>query len=180
MKKLLLAALFFISGAASAATLTFDDLSLGRITSTYNGFVFDGFTVADNASGFGTHASSGSQYAYADCCVNVDSMRRADGSLFNLINGDFSNLQGQNDIYTVKGFLDGNELYSVDFKVDGNITNQVLNFYGVNQVNFSPKPFGSNVALDTLKTSTVPEPASIAMVGLGLFGLAALRRKSAK
>jgi hypothetical protein len=48
-------------------------------------------------------------------------------------------------------------------------TFSTTNQYGIDDLTF-----------DTVTTAAVPEPGSIALVGLGLFGFAASRRKSAK
>jgi hypothetical protein len=54
--------------------------------------------------------------------------------------------------------------------------------YGEDNYNGDPAGSGSSagiVALSTLTVSNVPEPASLAMVGIGIIGVGAIRRKRA-
>ena len=171
MEKLLLAVLLAFSGAANATTLTFDDLNGGyqQIPANYNSFDFSTFGLLNNSDGFGVHASSGFVYAYAYCCNNSDTIQCSAGGLFNFISADFSDVQKITDTFTVKGFLSSNELYSFALTVNGNITTQSLDFYGMDKVTFSSNN-RSNLALDNLELTTgnVPEPGSIASHCLAL------------
>lgn len=181
--KLLLSASLLVAGNVGATTLAFDDLGGGyqEVPATYNGFNLTGFAVLDNSSGFGAKATSGSSYAYIYCCDRSDTIRSATGATFDLISGDFSVLQGRSDVFTVKGFLEGNELYVINLNVNSGITSQLLNFSGVDLVTFSSN-YSNNLTVDNLliTTGNVPEPASLALLGVGMLGFITSRRKSEK
>lgn len=56
-----------------------------------------------------------------------------------------------------------------------------LTFSGVNQTSTDTTAFVDNVQVAAeLQTAAIPEPASLAILGLGLIGLTATRRKAAK
>lgn len=57
-----------------------------------------------------------------------------------------------------------------------------VNLFGINSLTFTLQTGGGSGDMDTfvVNASAVPEPTTVALLGLGLLGVAASRRKSAK
>jgi len=167
--------------AANADIIDFDDLTVGDgvfIPQGYEGFSWlggDGESswvnnVAAPIDSDGAH--SGTNYAWSNGGVQLD---MSDGVF------DLASLWARNraDIAlqtrTFEGWLDGSLLFTHTQDVS-NFWGQVsLNWTGIN--NFSILS-GHNILIDDLAVN-VPEPGTLALFGIGLFGMGLARRKKA-
>jgi hypothetical protein len=164
-----------------ASIVNFEDVSSGTFGSfTSGGFDFAFFGVIDDSWGHGAHSKSASNFAYGFCCsLGQDSMTKNGGGIFNLIGGWFGNLQGATDSFTVHGFLGASEIYTQTLNVNGTTSYISMNFLGVDKVLFDSN-FSSNLTLDDLETTTsVPEPATLLLMGIGLLGTVVARKRLA-
>jgi len=102
--------------------------------------------------------------------------------------GGTASLGGELDVSLINGFTPTNgELFAIltSGGLSGSFTDNVIHDGNVTfTVEYSPSGFPNEVVLDAMvKTSSIPEPASLVMFGIGLAGLGAFvarrRRKSA-
>lgn len=174
-------AVIFSAFGAHAEILNFDSYSGNGapIADGYGGLNWTGFGALDNTFD-GAHSVSGSEYAYGYCCGSDDKISVATGR-FDLINGYFSEFGAINTPYTLTGFLGATALYHRTLSLGATPTLVTLNFIGIDSVVFSASTSG-NLVFDDLQVTTaaVPEPASISLIGLALFGFAASRRKAGR
>lgn len=174
-------ALIFSAFGAHAEILTFDSYSGNGapIADGYGGLNWTGFGALSNFS-YGVHSVSGSEYAYGYCCGSNDKISVATGT-FDLINGYFSEIGTINTSYILTGYLGATALYHQTLSLGATPTLVTLNFIGIDSVVFTPSNSG-NLVFDDLQVTTaaVPEPATISLIGLALFGFAASRRKAGR
>ena len=180
----------FAAASASATTLTFNNLTaeygdgspLGAnmtltahsLSYTENGYILTLFApnaLTSTSSHIGDGAALTQAFTWHDSGDNglgaYVTLAKIDGSLFNL--NSFS--------YLATG-LTVSAAGQVSQFLSGSGTD-TINFRGVSSVTFSSVNYTFN-GIDNVDVSNVPEPASLALLGLGFAGLAASRRKKAR
>lgn len=122
-----------------------------------------------------------------------------DGSLFNFIGAEFGGFTYQNSIawyaatqLTIEGYADGNLVNTVSFSpLNVGFQEQYVGLFGVDTLVFTATQGsydyaaqgltnsgeGSYWMMDDFEFTTVPEPASMLLLGCGLLGLAVLRKR---
>ncbi|TFW20384.1 PEP-CTERM sorting domain-containing protein [Massilia arenosa] len=199
MKRIFLASLFAaLSLSASATVLTFDDYpgatlgSADAIRGSYHGYVL-GAENSGEALPFLAWVDTGSPWYWPYGSVSgsftglnnwggVGTLAKDDGSDF-AFDGVWARTWGTDERdATIYGYNNGVEVWSSTFTLNGEWTRFTGGSGAVDQLRFD---FGNfflidDVALsDAPRQGTVPEPASLALFGLGLAGAAAVRRKRA-
>jgi hypothetical protein len=178
-----------------AQSLTFDDVitnaqGINNNFSNYQGFVFEGFNVATTASlGTGTNAVSGTKFA----------LGREDLSAIYVLSGAFNFLGAslsyrQFDVLNPDNGPVGINVVAyraglaapafTQFVTLTNVTQPfVFNFTNIEELVFETDPLTANgrsaaLAMDNATIAAVPEPATFALMSIGMAGLLiAVRRK---
>jgi len=166
--------------AAQAALVTFDNPSLiaidpGTNVASYNeaGFTFSGDAASFLPLDLIGSGGSGGLLVLANSLLKLTA---SSGSLFTLQSLDFGlfNLQDTtpSPSLLVEGLLADNSLLSQTLGLGALASFGFANWTGLQEVRFSAN---ADFVLDNV--SAVPEPASLALVALGIAGLAVTRRK---
>ncbi|MEO1201165.1 MAG: PEP-CTERM sorting domain-containing protein [Pseudomonadota bacterium] len=188
IKVLTAAALLAAPFAANAVVIDFDPLEEAG-----NGFVSlggtyseDGFTISAPTLFYARQGDvryAGSAGAHARTVNGVIEMiLSAGGSAFSVASIDLSILNGNGvspDV-TFEGTLAGGGTVSQTFSVDtfGFVTKTLSGFNNITSLTWRQGPNDFNAHQFDNIVVRVAEPGTLALLGLGLFGLAAARRRS--
>lgn len=176
-----------MAAPAGATTLTFDDIGIVGQT-TLTGFVEKGFKFSSNMDvidvsstggtwSYGVNGGHSGKFAalndyYGDMVMTV-----LGGGLFSVQDLWINGWQGGSTTSTISGWLNGVQVSSVSVSYSSPWKDVVLNFAGIDSLRISGGVF---LVDDITVNGNVPEPGSVALLGLGLMGLYASRRKSKK
>lgn len=183
-----LAGALFSCFAAHATVITFDDLvQPGTYGPTSgSGFVDSGFVFSTNmdaidvspsggwwSNGVGT-GHSGNYAALNNYSGNM-TMTQQGGGTFSVQDLWLNGWQGSQQTDTIVGLLNGDVVGSVSATFGQPWTNFVLNFSNIDTLQINS---GNIFLIDDIQVNNnVPEPGSLALVGIALAGLVTLRKR---
>lgn len=194
MKKLLCALAMLIAGSANATVLTFDDVNLAggtyvtmasRGATNYGGFVFDTkwyIGSTNHSADYASTAHSGLQYLSNGSNATNLTVSRASAFTFNGAWFDTPTHSNPAEWINITAYGAGNALIGStgNVAISSTATWVGANFNNVLSLNITRGDGWFTMDDFTYNAAEVPEPASMALFGLGILGLVASRRRKQK
>jgi len=155
---------------------------------TYNSVGFIGLVQANSGYDKMYSFNGGGMAAFNPGGVAFASFTKASAGTFNLNSLLVDGAWGTQTL-TFVGLASGSTLYSTTFGVSTNPAKLNLNWNGINELrvltgndfvhNNTLNGWGQHWVIDNITVNQVPEPAPLALMGLGIVGLLASRKKFA-
>ena len=197
MKKLTCLSFCLLIGSANAAIIDFEDVAVASGTNsdsgdlTSGGFSFD--LLADHSHLANNNASgnSGSTFLIVDNysgpnALNLSATSGATFSLSSIDLGEVNPVKGLATEVSLIGNLLGGGILNATITLDGivssggsnNFETFALGWTNLTDVTFTATAGSGDHywAIDNINTASVPEPATLALIGLGLAGIRLSRK----